>query len=64
MLEFKPAKKTPMSEKAIISIRLDSDKLMKIDETANNAEISRNEFIIQCIDFALSNMSDDIKKKL
>lgn len=40
-------------EKEVISIRIDRETLEKIDNLAANIKISRNEFIIQCIDFAL-----------
>lgn len=52
MKEFKPIKQ----EKTIISIRLDSDVLKNIDEISNKVDISRNELIVQCIDYALKNM--------
>jgi len=48
---FKPTK----TEKSVTSIRLDKDMLDTIDSMANEADISRNEVIIQCIDFALKN---------
>jgi len=43
-------------EKEVISMRIASDKLLAIDQEAARIGISRNEFINQCIDFALSNM--------
>ena len=49
MSEFKPVK----PEKSVISIRIDTDLLKKIDKLANDTDISRNEFILQCINFAL-----------
>lgn len=52
MKEFKPTK----TEKTVISIRLDLDTLNTIDLNANKIDISRNEFILQCIDYALKNM--------
>jgi len=53
MSEFKPIK----IEKTVISIRIDTDMLDKIDKLSNDADISRNEFILQCIDFAMKNLS-------
>jgi len=51
---FKPTK----TEKSVTSIRIDKDMLDIIDSMANETDISRNEVIIQCIDFALkSSMS-------
>ena len=45
-------------EKAVVSIRISEKLLGQVDEKANKANISRNEFIKQCITFALSNMED------
>lgn len=53
MQEFIPFK----SEKEVISIRLDSRLLKTVDTAAENAKISRNEFINQCIVFALEHLS-------
>ena len=55
MTEFKPTK----TEKTVISIRLDVDVLNEIDTIANKTDISRNEFILQCIDYALKNIGKD-----
>lgn len=57
MSNFKPTKQEKSKEKTVISIRLDSDTLKTIDEIAVKTDISRNEFIVQCIDYALKNMS-------
>jgi len=46
---FKPIK----NEKTVISIRIDREMLNTIDCLANETDISRNEMIIQCIDYAL-----------
>lgn len=45
-------------EKEVISMRISVDMLEKVDLKAAEAEISRNEFLIQAIQFALSNMED------
>lgn len=52
MEEFKPTK----TEKTVISIRLDVNMLKKFDEISAKTDISRNEFIIQCIDYAIKNI--------
>lgn len=52
MSEFKPIKQ----EKTIISIRLDVGVLKTIDELSSKVDISRNEFIVQCIEYALKNL--------
>ena len=52
------------TEKEIISIRIDSNTLSTIDSLATDIDISRNELINQCIEFALHNLdSGSIKKK-
>jgi len=48
---FEPIK----NEKTVISIRIDRDMLDTIDGIASDTDISRNEMIIQCIDYALKN---------
>lgn len=53
MKEFVPYK----HEKEVISIRIDSEVLKTVDSSAENAGISRNEFINQCISFALNHLS-------
>ena len=53
MKEFIPYKQ----EKEVISIRLDSELLKTVDAAADKADISRNEFINQCISFALEHLS-------
>lgn len=53
MKEFIPYKQ----EKEVISIRIDSELLHTVDKEANYANISRNEFINQCIAFALEHLT-------
>ena len=50
--KFEPKK----PEKEVISLRLDSRMLEEINSWAIEIDISRNEFINQCIDFALKNI--------
>ena len=47
MKDFKPIKQ----EKTVISIRLDNELLKNIDNISAQTDISRNEFIIQCIEY-------------
>ena len=49
MMEFNPAK----TEKTVITLRIEIDLLREIDDLSGNADISRNEFIMQCISFAM-----------
>lgn len=48
--------------KEVISIRLPSELLKAVDESAANADISRNEFINQCIIFALTHLQEPDKE--
>lgn len=43
-------------KKDVVTIRVDFDKLEKIDRLAENYNLSRSAFINQCIDFALERM--------
>lgn len=52
MNEFKPIKQ----EKQVISIRLDISTLQAIDSLSAKVDISRNELIVQCIEYALNNI--------
>ncbi len=53
-MNFKPVKQ----EKTVISIRIDVEMLKKIDDLALLSEISRNELIVQCIDYAFQNFKN------
>lgn len=65
MNKFQPKKKTLDNEKIVISIRLDSSRINEIDNIAGKIDISRNEFINQCIEYALNNIefNEEIKKE-
>ena len=52
MSHFKPIK----PEKSVISIRLDSNILEEIDQVSSKAGMSRNEFIVQSLRYALDNL--------
>ena len=56
MSNFEPKKHIKNKEKTVISIRLNTDKLERVDEIAGKTGISRNEFLVQCIDYALKNL--------
>ena len=45
-------------DKEIISIRISTDMLKKLDNLSAKYEISRNEFINQCIQYAIDHMDD------
>ncbi len=53
MNDFNPKKE----EKTVISIRLNVDILKTVDELSLKTDISRNELIIQCIEYALKNLN-------
>ena len=59
MKKFIPTK----NEKVVISIRLEIDKLNKIDDISNKINISRNELINQCLNYALENVEFSKSKK-
>ncbi len=46
-------------KKEPITIRISSDKLEKIDQKAGQYDMSRNEFINQCIDYAMEHIGKD-----
>ena len=58
MKNFEPSKNKRNIEKSVISIRLDSELLEKVDEASVKADISRNEFLVQCITYALQNLKN------
>jgi len=58
MANFNPSK----IEKTVISIRIESNQLKEVDRLSGKRDISRNEFILQCIAFAIGNMTDNDKK--
>ncbi len=55
MSNFKPIKQ----EKTVISIRLDVDMLKLVDNISLKTDISRNELIVQCIEYALEHLDND-----
>lgn len=56
MEDFKPVK----NEKTVISIRIDVNMLKRIDELSGVSDISRNEFIVQCIEYAMRNLNKNL----
>lgn len=53
--KFKPIKE----EKEIISLRISTSLLQSLDEKSNEYNMSRNELIIQSIQYALENMDNE-----
>lgn len=51
MTDFNPKK----TEKIIISLRIPVDTLKDIDRISADIDLSRNEFVLQCIDYAIEN---------
>ena len=49
-------------DKEVISFRIPKDLLSEIDKFANDNSLSRNEFMVQCLEFAISNISDENEK--
>lgn len=62
MKDFIPSKKNTSIEKVVATIRIDSKILDEIDTLASKVDISRNEFINQCIVYALENLKDKKNK--
>ena len=46
-------------EKEVISMRIATDVLEQIDAEADACDISRNEFINQCIDYAMEHIGEE-----
>lgn len=63
MLTFKPTKKPLTNDKIIISLRMNIDKLEQVDAIAGESDISRNELINQCIEFALEHIEKNSKEE-
>ena len=55
MEKFRPTKE----EKDIISMRISKELLKEVDLLATQNDLSRNEFIVQSIQFAIKNMDCD-----
>lgn len=53
-MKFKPRS----GEKEVISFRLPKELLSVIDELAVKNALSRNEFMVQCLDFAIENIEE------
>lgn len=54
-MKFVPRK----DDKDVISFRIPKDLLSEIDKFANDNSLSRNEFMVQCLEFVISNISDE-----
>lgn len=52
MKSFKPSK----AEKLVITIRIEDYRIEELDRIASKINISRNELISQCLDFAIKNI--------
>lgn len=59
MKRFQPTNK---SEKIVITIRIEDYRVEELDKIANKINISRNELISQCLDFAVKNLEFKEKK--
>ena len=59
MGKFNPQKE----DKLIISLRLPRNKVDLVDGLATERDISRNEFLMQCIDYALNNIDEEYNDK-
>ncbi len=57
-MKFVPRK----GDKEVISFRIPKDLLTEIDRIANDNALSRNEFMVQCLEFAIANLDDETEK--
>ena len=55
MAEFIPKQ----YRKEQFTIRMDKEMLAQVDALAAQYDLSRSEFIVQCVRFAMEHMSDD-----
>lgn len=46
-------------KKEVVTVRIDFEKLEKIDRLAAQYHLSRSGFINQCVDYAMEHMEDD-----
>ena len=58
MLKFDPVK----TEKSVIYVRMPESMLNEIDLHSGKRDISRNEFILRCIEFSLKHLTDTEKE--
>ena len=63
MEKFKPSKKPLTNDKIVISISMNIDKINEIDKIAGTIDVSRNELINQCIEYALENLNINNEKE-
>lgn len=56
MNTFQPSKRIISNEKVVVSVRMNINRINKIDEIASRIDISRNELINQCVEYALNNL--------
>lgn len=56
MVEFNP--KSKKKDKNLISFRIEKELLDEIDVLASKCDLSRNEFMTQCLRYAISNMRE------
>ena len=48
-------------EKEVISVRIPKALLQRVDKLAVDNSLSRNELLMQCIEYALDNLENDSK---
>lgn len=54
-MKFKPKN----GEKEVISFRVSKELLTQIDKIAVENSLSRNEFMTQCLEYAINNMEEE-----
>lgn len=48
-------------EKEVISVRIPKTLLQRVDKLAVDNSLSRNELLMQCVEYALDNLENDSK---
>ena len=61
MEKFQPTSKSGKIEKIVVTIRIEDYRVEELDRIASKVNISRNELISQCLDFAIKNL--ELKKE-
>lgn len=48
-------------EKEVISVRIPKELLRRVDKLAVDNSLSRNELLMQCVEYALENLENEVK---
>ena len=59
-MKFKPKPKSKCDKKVAISLRINVDVLKLLQKYSNKFNLSRNELVIQCIDYAIARLNEHV----